>query len=135
MSGKFSQQVYSATEKYRKRLAYVAKTATLDVCNDARDPIAKGGRLPVDTGNLRNSMVASLSGIPSGPTEGNESKTGDDVAAQLVRWKPGQTLFYAGFPPQYARAMEYRYGYMRGAILKWGEYVRKAAKEAQEKIR
>lgn len=131
----FSDDIKAHTEKARKRLAYVAKTATLAVCNDARDPIAKSGRMPVDTGNLRNSMVASLSGIPMGETEGNENKSGDDVAAMLVRWKPGQTLFYAGFPPKYARAMERRYGYMRGAVIKWGDYVRKAAKEAQEKIR
>jgi len=138
----FSGDVAAHIEKCRKRLAYTAKTATLAVCNDARivgpsvaNPDAnKGGRMPVDTNNLRNSMAASISGIPSGQTEGNEKKTGDDVAAMLIRWKPGQSLFYAGFTANYARQMEYRYGFMRGAVMKWGELVRKAAEESKRKI-
>ena len=117
----FSDQCASLTEKYRKRLSYTAKTATLAVCNEARlsgpsvaNPDGgKGGRMPIDTGNLRASMVAAIGQIPSGPTDGNEAKAGDDVAAQLIRWKPGTTLFYAGFPPKYARAMEYRYRLIR----------------------
>lgn len=138
----FSDDVRTATEKYRKRLAYTAKTATLDVCNEARlsgpsvaNPDGgKGGRMPIDTGNLRNSMVAAIGSIPSGPTTGNENKQGDEVASQLVRWNPGTSLFYAGFTPKYARAMEYRYGFFRGAVLNWHLYVKKAADEAIKKI-
>lgn len=137
----FSDEVAAHIEKYRKRMAYTAKTATLAVCNDARlsgpsvaNPDGgKGGKMPIDTSNLRGSMAASITGIPSGPTDGNE-RNGDEVAAQLIRWKPGQTLFYAGFTAKYARKMEYRYGFMRGAVMKWGELVRKAAAESIRKI-
>lgn len=138
----FADDVKRHTDKYRKRMAYTAKTAALAVCNEARrqGPSVKnpgggrGGRMPVDDGNLINSMVASLTGIPSGPATGNENKSGDDVAAKLIRWDPSKTLFYAGFPPKYARAMEYRYGFMRGAVERWGEFVRQAAAESIRRI-
>lgn len=135
MAGNFYSTVVRFTDKYKRRMDYTAKKATLDVCNDARDPIAMGGRMPVDTSNLLHSMAAAIGNIPSGPILGNETKTGDDVAAQLIRWKPGTKLFFAGFTANYARQMEYRYGYMRGAVMKWEFYVNRAAEEAKRKIR
>lgn len=135
MASNFSSTIAGFTDNYKKRMAYTAKKATLDVCNDARDPIAVGGRMPVDTSNLLHSMAADIGNIPSGPTLGNETKSGDDVAAQLIRWKPGTKIFFAGFTASYARAMEYRYGYMRGAVMKWDFYVKRAAEEANRKIR
>lgn len=130
----FADQVKAATDKYRKRMAYTAKTATLAVCNEARETRAKGGKMPVDTGNLRNSMAAAIGQIPSGQTTGNENKTGDEVAAQIIRWQPGKTLFFAGFTANYARYMEYRYGFFRGAVMNWGAHVNRAAAEAVSKI-
>lgn len=130
----FGAEVKALTDKYLRRMDYVARTSALEVANESRVPIGKGGRMPVDTNNLRNSMVAAIGSMPSGQTEGNQNKTGDAVAAQLVRWKPGTMLFYAGFPPKYARAMEYRYGYLRGATMRWGEIVDRVSAEAVRKI-
>lgn len=137
----FANQVAAYVEQYRKRLSFVAKTATLSLANDAREqgpsvanPDNSGmGRMPVDTGNLRNSMVASTEGVPSGPSTGNETKKGDDVAAELIRWQPGTTPFWAGFTARYARAMEARYGFMRGAVEKWDDFVAEAVEEAKRK--
>lgn len=129
----FSSDIARLTEQYRRRLNYVAKTATLAVCNEARTPTAQGGRMPVDTSNLRHSMVASTMGVPSGPSTGNEGKAGDDVAATIIRWQPGQTPFWAGFAAIYARPMEARYGYMRGATERWQDHVNKAVAEAKRK--
>jgi hypothetical protein len=130
----FSSELDALTEKYRKRMAYAAKTATLEVVNEARQPRSKGGRMPVDTSNLRNSMVAAIGTMPSGQTTGNENRVGDPVDAQIIKWVPRDKVFYAGFTAQYSRKMEYKYGFMRGAVMRWGEHVRKAANEALAKI-
>lgn len=129
----FSRDIQRITEQYRKRLNYVAKKATNDVIDAARLSRFDGGRMPIDTSNLQKSMVASTTGIPSGPSDGNESRTGDDVIATLVRWQPGVTPFWAGFTANYSRAMEAQYGFVRGATERWEEFVDRAAAEAKAK--
>ena len=139
----FSKGCSNFTEICRKRLAYTAKTATQSVFNDAQTPVSKGGRMRVDTNFLRASAVAKVGGIPSGQSVNPDksdynsaaNSAGDNVYAQILRWVPGRDAIFIGWTANYARYREYQDGYMRGAILKWGEYVRKAAKEAQEKIR
>lgn len=129
----FSGAIQKYTDQYRKRMSFVAKTATLDVVNEARKPRNDGGRIPILTSNLQKSMIASTKGVPSGPSEGNENKNGDDVSAELIRWKPGEEQFWAGFTAVYARAMEARYGFMRGATERWPELVSKAVAKAKSK--
>ena len=51
---------------YQNRLDAVVRQATFEVADLAQLPEAKGGRLPVDTGNLRASFGASLNGGASG---------------------------------------------------------------------
>lgn len=137
----FSKDVKRYTDQYRKRLSFVAKTAALDVVNLARVPgpsVAHptggdGGRLPIDTSNLQKSMVASLESMPRGPAMGNETKAGDDVTATIIRWRPGETKFWTGWTAEYARNMEARYGFMRHAVQRWDEIVRKAIADAKRK--
>lgn len=49
-------------EKSQARVNAIVKGSTQEVCVIAQTPIAKGGRLPIDTGNLRNSFQSSLNG-------------------------------------------------------------------------
>lgn len=48
--------------KVQRRLDAVVKDATQEVVSVAQEPKAKGGRMPVDTGFLRNSLMSSLQG-------------------------------------------------------------------------
>ena len=59
------------TKKTERRIDAVLKDATQTVISVAQTPKSKGGRLPVDTGNLRNSLQSSVAGGASG--EGKES--------------------------------------------------------------
>lgn len=137
----FAADVKRHTEQYRKRLSYVAKTATLEVTNEAQkvgpsvaNPTGgKGGRMPVDTAFLRASLVGSTAEMPRGPTDGTGGFEAKPLTAELIRWKPGETKFWAGWTAFYARDMEYRYGFMRGATNRWQEFVRKAIAEAKRK--
>lgn len=136
----FSGDIKKFTDQYSKRLNFVAKTAVQSVINDAQkvgpsvaNPDGSGGgRMPVDTSFLRSSLVASTQGMPSGPTDGTPVR-GDPFTAQLIRWRPAETKFWAGWSAFYARNMEYRYGFMRGAVDRWQEFVRAATREAKRK--
>ena len=59
------------TKKTEKRIDAVLKDATQSVVAIAQQTKAKGGRMPVDTGNLRNSLQSSVAGGAMG--EGKES--------------------------------------------------------------
>ena len=50
------------TKKTEKRIDAVLKDATQSVVAVAQQTKAKGGRMPVDTGNLRNSLQSSVAG-------------------------------------------------------------------------
>ena len=50
------------TKKTEKRIDAVLKDATQTVISVAQTPKSKGGKLPVDTGNLRNSLQSSVAG-------------------------------------------------------------------------
>ena len=50
------------TKKTEKRIDAVLKDATQSVIAVAQQTKAKGGRMPVDTGNLRNSLRSSITG-------------------------------------------------------------------------
>jgi len=50
------------TKKTERRIDAVLKDATQTVISVAQTPKSKGGRLPVDTGNLRNSLQSSVAG-------------------------------------------------------------------------
>ena len=59
--------------KTEKRIDAVLKDATQSVVAVAQQTKAKGGRMPVDTGNLRNSLQSSIAGGASG--EGDRKST------------------------------------------------------------
>ena len=54
------------TKKTERRIDAVLKDATQTVISVAQTPKSKGGRLPVDSGNLRNSLQSSIAGGASG---------------------------------------------------------------------
>ena len=105
----------------------------------AQHPLKGGGRMPIVTGFLRASIQAALGRMPEGPTKNEGNKTyaigqqvaGAPVSTVLLKWDPnkGEPLFI-GWTAVYARAMEARYGYLRGATEKWDITVAKAAKQA-----
>lgn len=48
--------------KTERRIDAVIKDSTQSVVEVMQTPKAKGGKIPVDTGNLRNTLMSSLSG-------------------------------------------------------------------------
>ena len=110
----------------------VFRESAQDLARVANTPIAQGGRMPVDTSNLRNSFVASKSGVPG--------SGGSALELVLLDVRLGDSV-WMGWTAAYALRMEYGfygadslgrvysqggYGFMRAAALQWPQIVDRA---------
>ena len=105
------------------RMEAVAKQAIQDMTDDIQRPRASGGRMPVDTGFLRNSAGASLGGNP-------ETGNLNSLEGSLIRMQLGDAYTF-GWGANYARFMNNRYGFLDLPVQDWSRYVFKAV----EKVR
>lgn len=121
----FSAQVGRHIARYKDRMEAVFKEATQATIREAQTPVSQGGRMPVDTGFLRNSLVSGLNG--------STSLTGADSYVLIIAQAGITDTIEAGWVANYAKWVEFgsqgRTGrfFMRGAAQKWPEFVRKAA--------
>ena len=120
------------TKKPEKRIDAVLKDATQSVIAVAQQTKAKGGRRPVDTGNLRNSLQSSIAGGASG--EGEESYI--MVAASMK----GGDLATFTWTAEYAAAVNNgnrgRPGahFVEGAVDQWPAFVRASIAKAKARV-
>jgi len=120
------------TKKTEKRIDAVLKDATQSVVAVAQQTKAKGGRMPVDTGNLRNSLQSSVAGGASG--EGEESYI--LVAAGMK----GGDLATFTWTAEYAAAVNNgnrgRPGahFVEGAVDQWPAIVRASIAKAKARV-
>jgi hypothetical protein len=120
------------TKKTEKRIDAVLKDATQSVIAVAQQTKAKGGRMPVDTGNLRNSLQSSVAGGASG--EGKESYI--MVAGNM---KGGDVATFT-WTAEYARPVNNgnrgRPGahFVEGAVDQWPAIVRASIRKAKARV-
>ena len=122
--GEFEKQVTKWARKSEARMEAVFRTAAQDMIEDAQTPRDKGGRMPIDTGFLRNSGSAAINSIPAGGGLGN-------TAVVISRAKLGDTIYF-GWTANYAQYMEVKYAFMRMATQKWGQFVKVAARRIEQ---
>lgn len=131
MAKTFSAQVDDWIAKSERLSMAALQQATQAVINEANTPVAKGGRMRVDTGFLRNSLKANIGSMPSGASSaGNWDDA--EVVLTLTRLQPGQ-VFYAGWTANYARPREHHDGFLRMATQKWQEQVDAAARQLRQR--
>jgi hypothetical protein len=125
----FSVQVDDIVTVSEKRMIALMRASLQDVTDIMQQPVAKGGRMRVDTGFLRASGQPSLNGMPQGPTRGEREEPGsyphDEGAAVTVtlgKMKLGQT-FYFGWTAEYARYREIYDGFMERGLSQWQRIV------------
>ena len=120
------------TKKTEKRIDAVLKDATQSVVAVAQQTKAKGGRMPVDTGNLRNSLQSSIAGGASG--EGASSYI---LAAAGMK---GGDLATFTWTAEYAAAVHNgnrgRPGahIVEGAVAQWPAVVRASIAKAKARV-
>lgn len=139
----FAKQINEIFNRWDDRLEITVKMSVQRVISLAQKPYkGGGGNMPIDTGFLRASLQAGLNGLPSGPTVGERKEKnsypagvqvdGEPVAVVLLKWRPEDNKqFFAGWTANYARWMEYEFGFLRSAAQQWKKIVAEEAKKAQ----
>ncbi len=121
----FTAQIKAFADRTQEKIEAVVKQSAQEVFSIAQTPKAQGGRMPVDTGFLRNSLIASLNGSTVGG--GADAYVLAVAGAEL-----GDTIF-AGWTANYARFMEYGTSktpanfYMLSAAQQWQAIVARNA--------
>ncbi len=69
MVGTFTAHLGAFRDKTKVQMQAVLSDSVQDVVREAQMPVAQGGRMPVDTGTLRNSLLSELNGsqVAEGP--------------------------------------------------------------------
>ena len=117
--------------KSQARLEAVWKTEAQDIAKEIQTPRAKGGKMPVDTGFLRNSFAADVNKVPSG--NGSTAYTSGPISIVINRAKIGDTVVF-GFASQYSIYMEAKYFFVRSAAQNWQQIVDKAAQKVRTRV-
>jgi len=125
VDSKFGSQVRAFTEKAKAMQGVIFRESATKLMEEANTPEGQGGRMPVDTGFLRNSVAASVEGMP---TDGAQPP-----ALVFATLELGQTV-WAGWTAAYAMRMEHGFygddslgrkyaqpgkGFARAAAQRW----------------
>jgi len=103
--GQFSDAIRAWGNGELERHRAVFQTAVEIVVNEVTRTVYEGGRMPIDTGNLRRSLTISKTSMPEIKPDQTEF-TQEDVAAVILTLFLGDTA-YIGFQAAYAARMEY----------------------------
>lgn len=130
----FSAQVSAWAQQTEQRMTAVARYAAQTVANEVRKPVGEGGNMPVITGNLRRSLLASTSEMPSMRRDQREFGSNDgQIALTIAGWEMG-TVLHLGFQAAYARVREYDRGFVRLTAQRWPQIVAEAARTIQGRV-
>lgn len=125
------------TDQAEKKLRKIALASALDLINDAQNPVAKGGSMPVDTANLRNSITMELNGTTTAKGNGAEPSGDTAILLTISKFQIGDIIAINWTAP-YAIARHYKpesFGQGGGmfrdkAAAKWQTIVSKNARAA-----
>lgn len=140
MVKKFSKQVDDIIITTEKRLIALSRQSTQEVIDQTQTPVAKGGKMRVDTGFLRASGQLSLTGLPTGPvrpeTDGPDNykwkKT--TVVTTLSKLQLGMSVFF-GWTADYAKYRETYDGFLASAIQNWPTIVDDVVRRIKARIK
>lgn len=139
MASDFGDQVKRFNRKYEARQTAIFRASAQEVMDIANVPVAQGGKMPVDTAFLRNSVAASTAGLP---------RAGSAPSLVFSTMKVGQTV-HVGWTAEYALRMEYGFmgadslgrnysqrgfGYLRSAVQQWPKIVADVTGEVMTRI-
>lgn len=140
----FAAQVSEWAKEEIERTEAVFHTAAQTVANEVRTAVSEGGRMPVKTGNLRRSLMASTSDMPR-IQEGKTTFSDSGVEMTIAGAELGQTI-WLGFQASYAARREFGFvgadslgrmynetgmGFVAATAQRWPQIVQ----EAEQKVR
>lgn len=140
----FSAAVAQWADKVEGAVEAIFKEATQEVVEEMQRPVGQGGRMRVDTGFLRASLLASSTSMPAisaaKPVEGG-TYTPDfgQIEAVIAGADIGDTLYF-GYTASYAGYREYGAngqpadGFVRLAAQNWPIIVDRKAAELKARL-
>jgi len=142
MAENFQAQVDAIILKTDKRMLALQREAIQRTVDIAQTPVAKGGRMRVDTGFLRASGQGSLTGMPTGPMRGDPNATPgqydngskSSVVLVLAQMQLG-AIFFFGWTANYAKYREVKDGFLEAAAQRWPQTVREVIAEIKARIK
>ncbi len=132
MAKTFAADVRKWVQKSERRATAVFQEAAQRVIAEAQTVQGAGGKLPIDTGFLRASGQASLTGWPTGPSRQDEQPGAFDYTLVIAGAKIGSVIYW-GWTAEYAPFMEERYGFSRSAAQNWQNIVSDVVREAMSR--
>lgn len=139
----FAAQVDEWTKMVDRRMTAVFRESTERVKDDMQTPVGAGGNMPIATGFLRNSLMASTASMPP-MTRANPggSFSGGDAAVSLViaGAEIGDTI-YLGYTANYGGHVNYGANgrpprqFVGLAAQKWPAIVDAVVAEAKARVK
>lgn len=138
----FAETIGKWASQTPERVEAVHKRALEKLAMEMTRTKAEGGNVPVVTGNLYRSLVASTSGMP--PTS-DQPAAGSNVSSVITTLRPNQPVWF-GYTAAYARRMNFGFvgadsrgrvydqqgnHFVERAIAMWPQIVREAAEEVK----
>jgi hypothetical protein len=147
MMGKlsFSAQVAAFAEKIPGAVEAVFKESVQEIVSEMQTPVAAGGRMRIDTGFLRSSLMASTASMPSinpnnKPVDGRSYAYDEgQIEAVILGSDINDTLFF-GYTAAYAGHREYGSNgqtpdaFVRSAAQRWDAIVEAKARELKSRL-
>lgn len=142
MSKSFSSAIGSWASATEMRIGAVHKRSLEKLAMEMTRTRSEGGNVPVDTGNLYRSLVASTSGMPK---TSSQPAAGSNVPSVIATLRINDTL-WLGFQAKYAKRQEFGFvgsdalgrtynqsgnHFVSRAIAMWPQIVSESVKEVQ----
>jgi len=140
----FGAQVSEWVLAEKEREEAVFLTAAQMVANEVRETIPEGGRLPIDTGNLRRSLMASTASMPA-VREGEDQTFSDSGVEMVIAGAQLGGTIWLGFQANYALRREFGFvgadslgrvynetgaGFVEAVAQRWATHIVPAAEAA-----
>jgi hypothetical protein len=130
----FSASVSAWVRKSEARLTAVFRDSAQTVANEVRISKGNGGNMPVVTGNLRRSLMASTAEMPKMQRD-NKVKFDTEAPITLViaGAKLGETI-HLGFQAVYSGVQEHRHRFVGLTAQRWPQIVRASGARIKKEV-
>jgi hypothetical protein len=134
----FEAKVGSWTKQTQERLTAVFRQSAQTVVEEVQKTKDRGGHMPVDTGFLRASLMASTSYMPSlikdaQPTKGQTYQASNATSLVIAGASQGKPV-YLGFTANYAMIQENKNGFVRLTAQRWQQIVTASVKLIKSRV-
>jgi hypothetical protein len=136
MTKTFAADISKWSEKVQRRAKFVFRAAAQEVASEAQTVKGSGGRMPIDTGNLRGSFTSIGKGQATGPVSYAAIIAGADIGDTLrFEWRTAYAArMEFGLVGTDALGRNYNQAgnlFASTAIAKWAQHVDRFALQAE----